>query len=176
MYIAVDDPIMTVEGDKASMDIPAPVAGTITAILSQVGSKVSEGDPLLELEVMGTSEVQTDEALPAANAPQKQLASSPQEIVMTIPDLGGAASVDVIEVHVQVGDYIEQESAVVTLEGDKASMEVPATHTGKIIALDICVGDKVSEGDALLTLVSDVSTNATPAPLLPQVHLKLALR
>ncbi len=161
--IVVDDPIMTVEGDKASMDIPAPIAGTITTILSQVGSKVSEGDPLLELEVTTTAEVETTEALSAPEVTQEQASTTAQEVVMAIPDLGGAASVDVIEVHVQVGDHIEQESPVVTLEGDKASMEVPATHSGKVTALNISVGDKVSEGDALLTLITEVTTIATPA-------------
>lgn len=139
--IEIDQPLITLEGDKATMEVPANVAGVVKSINISVGDKVSMGDICLELDA---------KAVEDKSSVQPELN---QEIV--IPDLGGASDVSVIEVLVSEGDQIDQDQALITLEGDKATMEVPSPVKGQIVKLNVKVGDKVNVGDILALVVAE---------------------
>ena len=167
--VNTDDPLMTVESDKASMDIPAASAGTITDILVAVGDNVSEGDVVFKTDGESTAnDTPTETPTPPSSAAEKvsettatQASATSNEITIIIPDLGGANDVEVIDVLVNTGDTIEAEQAVITVESDKASMDVPSSHTGVITSVSVKVGDIVNEGDAILLITS---SDAAPAP------------
>lgn len=158
--------LVTVESDKASMDIPAPFAGTVSELKVAVGDKIKEGDLLAMLAAAGASapaEASVAEApqaeAPAAAAP----AASASTVEVTVPDIGDSAEVDVIELLVAVGDTVEAEDGLITLETDKATMDVPAPQGGKVVSLAVKEGDKVSEGSLVLTL--EVAGSAESAPV-----------
>lgn len=167
--IEIDTPLITLESDKASMEIPSPVAGKVTKLNLKVGDKVSEGEVILfatvekKLEAAKENETQTpknEPAIVAATEPkiaQEKKAGSISESIseVRIPDIGGATQVDVIEVMVQMGDQIEVDTPLITLESDKASMEIPSPIAGKITKLNLKVGDKVSEGDLILLATTE---------------------
>lgn len=168
--IKANDPIVTLEGDKASMEIPAPKDGVVDKIQVKLGDKVNEGDVILLLKAdakpSAKSETKTENKEQAVAQPA---ASQIQTVV--IPDLGTPAKVSVIEVHVAVGDEVNVDTPLVTLEGDKATMEIPSPHAGKIESLLVNVGSKVSTGDQVLTMkvsgskpVTPAVTTSTPAP------------
>ncbi|MFJ1267524.1 dihydrolipoyllysine-residue acetyltransferase [Legionella lytica] len=168
--IEVDTPLVTLESDKASMEIPSAVAGTITSLKVKVGDKVSEGDVILLATVDTASVAAKEETKPSEpvaerspepTAAQETSATVEKEIEVKIPDIGGA-KVDVIEVMVQVGDQISVDMPLITLESDKASMEIPSPVAGTITKLSLKVGDKVSEGD--LILLATTMGAAEPAP------------
>ncbi len=163
--IEVDTPLITLESDKASMEIPSPIAGKVTKLNLKVGDKVSEGEVILfataekKLEAAKENETQTPKNEPViveANEPkiaQEKKSESINEV--RVPDIGGATQVDVIEVMVQVGDQIEVDTPLITLESDKASMEIPSPIAGKITKLNLKVGDKVSEGELILLAATE---------------------
>jgi pyruvate dehydrogenase E2 component (dihydrolipoamide acetyltransferase) len=152
--------LITVESDKASMDIPAPFAGTIGDILVKVGDKVSQ-DTLIMTMSSGSSEAAepepTEQKADEPVAQQAETATSAETIEVKVPDIGGDTDVDVIEVLVAVGDVIEPEAGLITLETDKATMDVPAPAAGKVVELKVNVGDKVSEGSLVLVMESNAS-------------------
>ncbi|KTD15656.1 Pyruvate dehydrogenase (dihydrolipoyltransacetylase component) E2p [Legionella gratiana] len=164
--LEVDTPLITLESDKASMEIPSPIAGKVTKLNIHVGDKVSEGDVILlatvEKETETTQEVESTEKKGSDTQEKKQPEIKKQqekksneqqtrsEKKVKIPDIGGATQVDVIEVMVQVGDQIKVDMPLITLESDKASMEIPSPVAGTITQLNVKVGDKVSEGDEIL--------------------------
>jgi pyruvate dehydrogenase E2 component (dihydrolipoamide acetyltransferase) len=151
--IEADASLIVLESDKASMDIPAPKAGKIVKILLKEGDQVSEGAAILELETDATAESAPSpapaKAEPAAPAPA---ATGGAETTVDVPDIGGAESVDVIEVCVKVGQEIKEGESLIVLESDKASMEVPAPASGKVVSIAIKEGDKVSAGSKILVL------------------------
>ncbi len=169
-----DDPMLTLESDKASMEIPSPVAGTIEKVHVAVGDKVSEGSVVLTVAASGatdatetaktdTQPTTTSAQQPATETTTTQTRKATRDVC--IPDIGGATNVDVIEVNVAVGDVIKQDDTLITLESDKASMEVPSPFAGTVTALKINVGDKVSEGDLILQLqAQDDSVAPAKAP------------
>ncbi|BDM65895.1 acetyltransferase component of pyruvate dehydrogenase complex [Shewanella sp. NFH-SH190041] len=151
--------LITVEGDKASMEVPAPQAGVVTAIKINVGDKVVTGSLIMEFA--------SEAAEPAAPAAQPVAEAAPvaepsaaalQEVF--VPDIGGD-EVDVTEIMVAVGDQVEAEQSLITVEGDKASMEVPAPFAGTVKELKVAIGDKVATGS--LIMVFEVA-GAAPAP------------
>jgi len=163
-----DDGIITVETDKASMDIPAPFSGKLTALMVSVGDKIKEGDVIAEMtgegetgaeastehaasepEVVVAEEVATAPA-PVVEAPVVSTASEIIDIV--VPDIGEDGEVEVIEVLVVVGDVIEEEDGLITLETDKATMDVPSSHAGTVKEVFITVGDKVKQGSVVIKL------------------------
>jgi len=167
-----NDSLLVLESDKAAMEIPAPKSGVVSKILVKVGDQVNAGDPFMELEVEG---VATEKPAPLAAAAEKAatptagaVKSAPVAAPVTekrvqlisVPDIGGDNDVEVIEVHVNVGDEIAKEDTLVTLESDKAAMDVPSPLAGRITALKIKVGDKVSKGSAVLEL--EVTAAAAP--------------
>lgn len=143
--ISVDQSIINVEGDKASMEVPAPEAGVVKEILVKVGDKVSTGTPMLVLEAAGTAPAADEPTAPAvATAPT---ASAIVEV--NVPDIGGD-EVNVTEIMVAVGDTITEEQSLITVEGDKASMEVPASFGGVVKEILVKSGDKVSTGSLIM--------------------------
>ncbi|MEL7366533.1 MAG: pyruvate dehydrogenase complex dihydrolipoyllysine-residue acetyltransferase [Pseudomonadota bacterium] len=152
--IEEEQSLLTVEGDKASMEVPAPFAGTLKEIKVAAGDKVSTGSLIMVFETAGSGAPAATEA-PAAAAPA---ASAAKEV--NVPDIGGD-EVEVTEIMVAVGDTVEEEQSLITVEGDKASMEVPAPFAGTVKEIKIAAGDKVSTGS--LIMVFEVA-GAAPAP------------
>ena len=142
--ISVDQSIINVEGDKASMEVPAPEAGVVKEVLVKVGDKVTTGTPMLVLEAAG--------AAPAAEAPAAVAATTPTAsaiVEVNVPDIG-SDEVNVTEIMVKVGDSVEVDQSIINVEGDKASMEVPAPIAGVVKEILINVGDKVSTGKLIM--------------------------
>lgn len=149
--------LLTVEGDKASMEVPAPFAGTLKEIKVAAGDKVSTGSLIMVFETAGApSAAPAAVEAPVAAAPA---ASAAKEV--NVPDIGGD-EVEVTEIMVAVGDTVEEEQSLITVEGDKASMEVPAPFAGTVKEIKIAAGDKVSTGS--LIMVFEVA-GAAPAPV-----------
>lgn len=178
--VEAEDALVTVESDKASMDIPAPFAGEIVELLVQVGDKVSQDKLIMKMKEAGaaapaqeeTPAQQEAQAAPApvqedvkaeveASASAPAASAAPSIIEVTVPDIGDASDVDIIEVLVAVGDELEEEQGLITLETDKATMDVPAPQAGVVKELKVAVGDKVSQGS--LVLMMEVA-GAAPAP------------
>ena len=167
--IEVDQSIIVLETDKASMDVPSPVAGKVTAISVKEGDTVSEGSEVLTIEVEGAASAEEPaqeepkaESAPAPKAepaPQKTAATTAEQTV-SVPDIGGATGVDVIEVCVAEGDEVSEGDSIIVLETDKASMDIPSPVSGKIAKLLIKEGDTVSEGDAILVVMAEGSASA----------------
>ncbi|MCW9615838.1 pyruvate dehydrogenase complex dihydrolipoyllysine-residue acetyltransferase [Klebsiella michiganensis] len=159
--IAAEQSLITVEGDKASMEVPAPFAGTVKEIKINTGDKVSTGSLIMIFEVAGAAPAAAPakaEAAPAAAAPA---ASGSKEV--HVPDIGGD-EVEVTEVMVKVGDKIAAEQSLITVEGDKASMEVPAPFAGTVKEIKISTGDKVSTGSLIMIFeVEGAAPAAAPA-------------
>ena len=159
--IAAEQSLITVEGDKASMEVPAPFAGTVKEIKINTGDKVSTGSLIMIFEVAGAAPAAAPakaEAAPAAAAPA---ASGSKEV--HVPDIGGD-EVEVTEVMVKVGDKIAAQQSLITVEGDKASMEVPAPFAGTVKEIKINTGDKVSTGSLIMVFeVEGAAPAAAPA-------------
>ncbi|OAJ93575.1 pyruvate dehydrogenase complex dihydrolipoyllysine-residue acetyltransferase [Vibrio bivalvicida] len=155
--IEEEQSLLTVEGDKASMEVPAPFAGTLKEIKVAAGDKVTTGSLIMVFEVAGFGAPAAPAAVeaPVAAAPA---ASAAKEV--NVPDIGGD-EVEVTEIMVAVGDTVEEEQSLITVEGDKASMEVPAPFAGIVKEIKIAAGDKVSTGS--LIMVFEVA-GAAPAP------------
>ena len=153
--IAEDQDVLTIEGDKASMDVPSSVAGVVKEIKVNVGDSVSEGNLVLIVEVAGSGSGAApaeEKSAPAEEAPAKEEASAPAASAakeLCVPDIGGD-EVEVTDILVAVGDTITEDQDVITVEGDKASMDVPAPFGGVVKEIKISTGDKVSEGSLIL--------------------------
>ncbi|HHE9947228.1 pyruvate dehydrogenase complex dihydrolipoyllysine-residue acetyltransferase [Haemophilus influenzae] len=151
--ISVDQSIINVEGDKASMEVPAPEAGVVKEILVKVGDKVSTGTPMLVLEAAGAAPAADEPTAPVADAPTAPVvATAPTAsaiVEVNVPDIGGD-EVNVTEIMVAVGDTITEEQSLITVEGDKASMEVPAPFGGVVKEILVKSGDKVSTGSLIM--------------------------
>jgi pyruvate dehydrogenase E2 component (dihydrolipoamide acetyltransferase) len=182
--VEADEGIITVETDKASMDIPAPFSGKLSALLVNVGDKIKEGDVIAEMtSSSATSEEapvveEAKEATPVAEeaketpVPEKateasvESVSTESEIIeITVPDIGEDGEVEVIDVLVNVGDVIEVEDGLITLETDKATMDVPSSHAGTVKEVFVSVGGKVKQGSIVIKLeTSSGSPIEAPAP------------
>ncbi|HDI5883782.1 TPA: pyruvate dehydrogenase complex dihydrolipoyllysine-residue acetyltransferase, partial [Escherichia coli] len=146
--VEAEQSLITVEGDKASMEVPAPFAGTVKEIKVNVGDKVSTGSLIMVFEVAG----EAGAAAPAAKqeaAPAAAPAPAAGVKEVNVPDIGGD-EVEVTEVMVKVGDKVAAEQSLITVEGDKASMEVPAPFAGVVKELKVNVGDKVKTGSLIM--------------------------
>ncbi len=152
--IEEEQSLLTVEGDKASMEVPAPFAGTLKEIKVAAGDKVSTGSLVMIFEVAGSGAVAS---APVAAAPAAPAVSGVKEV--NVPDIGGD-EVEVTEIMVAVGDTVSEEQSLITVEGDKASMEVPAPFAGTVKEIKVAAGDKVSTGS--LIMVFEVA-GAAPA-------------
>ena len=162
--IKVDDAIVTLESDKATMDVPSPVEGVVKEVLIQLGSKVAEGALLIKVETGGAAAAApapasqaaapapAPVAAPAAAAPAAAAGGGLVEV--KVPDIGDFDSVPVIELFVKVGDSIKVDDAIVTLESDKATMDVPSTVAGVVKEVLVQLGSKVGEGAVLIKVES----------------------
>jgi len=179
--IEADEGVVTVESDKASMDIPAPFEGEIVSLSVSVGDKIKEGDVIGEMKAAGGSEASKeassdDSKEEAPNEESKSeaapAASGGSDVIeVAVPDIGEDGEVDVIDVLVSVGDTIEKEDGLITLETDKATMDVPSTHAGTVKEVFISTGDKVKEGTVVIKLEvagsgssADASSSSESAP------------
>ena len=167
--IEPEQSLLTLESDKATMEIPAPTGGLVKELKVSVGNKVKEGDLLLTLEA-GTNprpnavssappagKPETEPATPGAD-PQTPAAAAPtgedEQVEVRLPDIGDFSEIPVIEILVKPGDRVAVDQSLVTLESDKATMEIPSTHRGEVISVAVEVGDKLSQGDLVLTLLA----------------------
>ncbi len=176
--IEADEGIITVETDKASMDIPAPFAGKLVSLTVNVGDKIKEGDIIAEMESAESESAETEsepapatEEAQAPEAPAEEPAveeapvaaaasSGASEIIdIAVPDIGEDGEVDVIDVLVSVGDVVEAEDGLITVETDKATMDVPSTHAGTVKEVYISNGDKVKQGSLVIKLEIAGSTS-----------------
>ncbi|WBA09038.1 pyruvate dehydrogenase complex dihydrolipoyllysine-residue acetyltransferase [Salinivibrio kushneri] len=149
--------LITVEGDKASMEVPAPFAGTVKEIKIASGDKVSTGSLIMMFEVGSSASAEA----PAQAAPAAPAASENKDV--NVPDIGGD-EVEVTDIMVAVGDTVEEEQSLITVEGDKASMEVPAPFAGTVKEIKIAAGDKVSTGSHIMVFeVAGSAPAAAPA-------------
>ena len=165
--VAVEDPLLTLESDKATMDVPSPVAGTIGGVRVGVGDRVSVGDVIATLDEDARPGVPPKERVhenahptPPEPAGYGSASGVYERIEVAVPDIGDFTAVPVIEVHVAVGDTVAAEQPLITLESDKATLDVPAPSGGTVTAVKIAVGDTVSEG----TPIVDLQTGE-PAPI-----------
>jgi pyruvate dehydrogenase E2 component (dihydrolipoamide acetyltransferase) len=178
--VAPEDPLITLETEKATMDVPSPSAGVVKQLKVSQGDRVSSGDLVLVLDEQG-HEARADEQPAPAEGPTEETAGAPQggtergrpasrgggQIrTVTVPDLGDFSDVEVIEVLVAEGDRLEAEQGLVTLETEKATMDVPAPFAGTVAELRVKLGDRVSTGDTLLTLRTEgeAEQREEPAP------------
>ncbi|MEL6977774.1 MAG: dihydrolipoyllysine-residue acetyltransferase [Pseudomonadota bacterium] len=169
--VSQDDPLVTLESDKATMEVPSPSDGVVKEIRVALGDKVSEGSAILMLEAAdGAAAAPETSAANGAAAPSSEAAS----IAVTVPDIGDFTDVPVIEILVAVGDEVAAEDPLVTLESDKATMEVPSPAAGKVASIAVALGDKVSEGAPIMTLSgagaapsAEASPAATPQAAAP---------
>ncbi|MBL8340027.1 MAG: dihydrolipoyllysine-residue acetyltransferase [Rubrivivax sp.] len=165
--VAAEQSLITVESDKASMEIPCSHAGVVRELLVKLGDKVGEGSVLLKLETEGSAAAApaarpiaaqpagpaaTPPAAPAPSASASAPAASAGPVTVLVPDIGDFAEVAVIEVFVKAGDAVKVEQSLITVESDKASMEIPSSHAGVVKELLVKLGDKVSRGSAVLVL------------------------
>ena len=178
--INAEDALVTLESDKATMDVPSPQAGTVKEVRIKVGDNVSEGSVLVMLEPAGAAAAAPAAApAPAPAAAPAPVAAAPAPaapapaaapagggtVEVKVPDIGDYDAVPVIEIHVKVGDQINAEDALVTLESDKATMDVPSPQAGTVKEIKVKVGDNVAEGTLILILeAAGAAAVAAPAP------------
>jgi pyruvate dehydrogenase E2 component (dihydrolipoamide acetyltransferase) len=166
--IKVDQSLITVESDKASMEIPSSAAGVVKEIKVKVGDKVAMGSLLLLL-LLEADGAAAPAAAPAAAAPAPAPAPAPAAsagpVEVKVPDIGDFKEVEVIEVMVKVGDTIKVDQSLLTVESDKASMEIPSSHAGVVKEVKVKVGDKVAMGS--IVFVVEASGGAAPAAAVP---------
>ncbi|MEM7294117.1 MAG: biotin/lipoyl-containing protein, partial [Pseudomonadota bacterium] len=163
--IDVEDSLVTLETDKATMEVPASEKGRVLEVNVKVGDRVSQGTPILTLTADKAvaaddpAPTSVDNAEPATAAPPPS--ESERKIDVLVPDIGDFEDVEVIEVLIEPGQQITVEESLVTLETDKATMEVPSENSGIVASIDVKVGDRVSQGDLILSLSTNTETNPT---------------
>lgn len=190
--IEADQSILTLESDKASMEIPAPKAGVVKALKVKLGDRLKEGDELLELE---SEDGQSSEAPAQASAvPDAAGSGGPADVAeeptppgdenpsasadegesqeIKVPDIGSSGKASIIEISVNVGDTITAEQALITLESDKASMEIPSPAAGVVESISVKVGDEVGTGDLILILKGAATSKPASASSAPQSQAK----
>ncbi|WP_448123709.1 dihydrolipoyllysine-residue acetyltransferase [Pseudomonas veronii] len=177
--VEADQSILTLESDKASMEIPAPKAGVVKSLKVKLGDRLKEGDELLELEIEGAATAAPAPAAAAAPAPapaekpaaaEAPAAPAAAPAAATIqdihvPDIGSSGKAKIIELLVKVGDTVEADQSLITLESDKASMEIPSPAAGVVESIAVKLEDEVGTGDFILKLkVQGAASAAAPAP------------
>ena len=164
-----EDPLISLESDKATMEVPAPAAGMVKELRVKVGDKVSEGSLILLLESGAAEQAAAPAAAPktAVSAPPAPTSAPSGVAEVRVPDIGDFKDVPVIEILVKPGDTVKAEDPLITLESDKATMEVPAPLGGTVQEIKVRVGDKVSQGAVVLTLATSSAVAQASAPTPP---------
>ncbi|MDF3239183.1 MULTISPECIES: dihydrolipoyllysine-residue acetyltransferase [Pseudomonas] len=176
--VEADQSILTLESDKASMEIPAPKAGVVKSLKVKLGDRLKEGDELLELEIEGAAAAAPAPAAAAAPAPAEKPAAAAEAPAapaaapaaatiqdIHVPDIGSSGKAKIIELLVKVGDTVEADQSLITLESDKASMEIPSPAAGVVESIAVKLEDEVGTGDFILKLkVQGAASAAAPAP------------
>ncbi|TWR91073.1 dihydrolipoyllysine-residue acetyltransferase [Pseudomonas saxonica] len=180
--VEADQSILTLESDKASMEIPAPKAGIVKSLKVKLGDRLKEGDELLELEAEGdaaapeapaaapAAAAEKPAAAPVAEAPAAPAAAPASSTVQDIhvPDIGSSGKAKIIEILVKAGDTVEADQSLITLESDKASMEIPSPAAGVVESIAVKLDDEVGTGDFILKLkVAGAAAPAAPAQAAP---------
>ena len=164
--VAEGDTLIVLESDKASMEIPAPAPGVVTALKVSEGQQVVQGDPICEMtadnSVGGSAATTQVPSEPVVQAPAEKPVSRESVGVeqVVVPDTGNADGVTVIEVSIGVGDEVSEGDTIIVLESDKASMEIPSPVSGKVLAISVKEGDSVAQGD----LIADVKATGGSTP------------
>ncbi len=180
--VEVEDSLLVLESDKATMDIPSPATGVFTKYLVEEGATVSVGDPIAEIEVSADAveeapqveaapeepviQAAVEEAAPSVAASASVAAA---ELMIQVPDIGSDDKVEVIEISVAEGDEVAEGDTLVILESDKATMDIPSTHSGKVLKIVVAEGDKLGTGDDVALFEVTAATEqpaevATPEP------------
>ena len=176
--LKAEDPVMTMESDKATMDVPCPEDGQVAELLVKVGDRVAEGTPILKLQAAGASQQAATEVVqaptPSASAPSTDPAPTsgpvaPASVDVIVPDIGDFEDVEIIEIFVKPGDAVNAEDPLITLESDKATMEVPSSDAGTIETVLVKVGDRISAGTAVVRLSTSGGIATAPAASTPEV-------
>ena len=167
--VSKEQSLITLESDKATMEIPSPSAGVVKELKIKTGDKVSKGSPILVLE-----DGAKGEAPRAAAKPAEAKSQGAGEQTVSVPDIGDFKEVEVIEVLVKPGDAVEKEQSLITLESDKATMEIPSPGAGVVKELKVKVGDKVSKGSPILALNASGAAGAAREPQKPAAAPKAA--
>ncbi len=154
--VSKEQSLITLESDKATMEIPSPGSGVVKELKIKVGDKVSKGSPILLLDEKGNGETAPEEGLkpPPAKVAEPPKPPAAGAMNVPVPDIGDFKEVEVIEVLVKAGDSVAKEQSLITLESDKATMEIPSPAAGVVKDLKVKVGDKVSKGATILVLDS----------------------
>ncbi|MFM8333874.1 MAG: dihydrolipoyllysine-residue acetyltransferase [Candidatus Methylumidiphilus sp.] len=173
--IKPEDSLITLESDKAAMEIPSSHGGTVTAVIVKVGDKVSQGSPIVVVQEGAAAAAAAPAPVAAAPAPVAAPAPTPaapaapavaSEQTISVPDIGNNKDVSIIEVLVKPGDILQPEASIITLESDKAAMEIPTPVGGTVKTVLVKVGDKVSQGSPVLVLEAAAPTaQPSPAPV-----------
>lgn len=180
--IELEQTLVVMEGDKATMDLPASAAGTVVEVKVSVGDSVSEGSLIVTLTAEVGAAVEEEavavvaEAVVSSAPVEEKEAPVPNQpgtvhdlIEVKVPDLGGASDVEVIEVLINAGDVIELEQTLVVMEGDKATMDLPASAAGTVVDVKVAVGDSVSEGSLIVTLMTGEASAPSKSALVESV-------
>ncbi|MBT2303653.1 dihydrolipoyllysine-residue acetyltransferase [Variovorax paradoxus] len=167
--VKAEDPLVSLESDKATMDVPAPRGGVVESLAVKLGDKVSEGSVIMRFKAEGgaAAPAPAEAAKPSVSAAPSATSAPAGVAEVRVPDIGDFKDVPVIEIFVKVGDTVKAEDPIVSLESDKATMDVPAPLSGVVTAIGIKIGDKVSEGSVILSLATGdapVASAAAPAP------------
>jgi pyruvate dehydrogenase E2 component (dihydrolipoamide acetyltransferase) len=175
--VKAEDPLISLESDKATMEVPSPRDGVVKSVVVKVGDKVSEGVVIVQFEGAGAAQA---EARPVVSAPPSPVSAPAGIAEVRVPDIGDFKDVPVIEIFVKPGDSVKAEDPLIALESDKATMEVPAPLSGTVREIKVNTGDKVSEGSVILVLATGEasagaiapapSTPVSPAPAAPVVQ------
>jgi pyruvate dehydrogenase E2 component (dihydrolipoamide acetyltransferase) len=174
--VSKEQSLITLESDKATMEIPSPSAGVVKEIKIKMGDKVSKGSPILELDAKDDSpkkEASKQEASKQEASKQEAAKPSAGATTVPVPDIGDFKEVEVIEVLVKPGDSVVKEQSLITLESDKATMEIPSPNDGVVKELKVKVGDKVAKGSPIL-LLSSTSSAAPPVTSAPSKTVSAA--
>ncbi len=172
--VAVDAPLITLETDKATMDVPSTVAGRIAEVSVKKGDRVSKGSPVAIVEAAQATAQATAQApakpeapTPAPPAGKQVPAARPTTLEVRVPDLGDFKDVEVIDVLVKEGESVVLDAPLITLETDKAAMDVPSSAPGTIMKLHVAKGARVNAGDVVVTLQAEAATTASVRPAEP---------
>jgi pyruvate dehydrogenase E2 component (dihydrolipoamide acetyltransferase) len=159
--VKAEDPLVSLESDKATMEVPSPRDGVVKSVVVKVGDKVSEGAVIVQFEGAGAQQA---EARPVVSAPPSPVSAPAGVAEVRVPDIGDFKDVPVIEIFVKPGDSVKAEDPLIAIESDKATMEVPAPLSGIVREIKVKTGDKVSEGAMILVLATNDASAAPGAP------------